>query len=194
MSLYTNIGKDIETLHLLLPGASQGPNVGILKFVSDRLKSTGKTYLAVSFPFQDKGHDSPESQAFNAEIAEVMRGLKHIESEVSPKRMVIIGKSFGALVGAKMLPILKENYSAEIEFHVLGYIFDEGLSPIAQAEKVFVYQGEFDRFGTPEQVREKLPNAKVFSIQGADHSYRNDKKEPVFEVEVLNLLSVNLSL
>ena len=45
-----------------------------------------------------------------------------------------------------------------------------------------VIQGTNDRFASPVEVRKMVGNlAEVVEIVDADHSYRNSKKEPVYQ-------------
>lgn len=195
MSLRLNITPNTDVLYVILPGVSQGSSIGVLKTISDKLELASKTWLSVSFPFQDKGLNKPESAELEAEIEEVLKGLKKISNEQKFKRIVIIGKSFGALIAVKLFPYLCKTFKCPIELHVLGYIFDDAMSINEHDyEKLFIYQGEHDRFGSPTDVREKLPFAKIFTIVNADHSYRNEKKEPVYEEVVGQLLFSNMTI
>lgn len=195
MSLRLNITPKHDILYIVLPGVSQGAGVGILKTITDRLEIAKKEWLAVTFPFQDEGQNSPESPEHTIEIAEVMRGLKIITGDVKPERVVIIGKSFGALIGSNIITNIRLLYECAIEFHILGFIFEDSMrASLESIEKLFVYQGEFDRFGSPEKVSNILKTARVVPIVGADHSYRNEKKEPVFESIVVDKLFENMTL
>ncbi len=195
MSLRINFTLNRDTLYILLPGVSQAPNTGILKSMENRLATLQKNYLVVTFPFQDKGFDGPESPTHEAELDEVIRGLEKVNEGESFKRIVLVGKSFGALIAVKLIDKIKELFDCPIELHVLGFIFDdsacldEGL-----VANVFVYQGELDRFGSPTDAERKMPFAKVFAIKGADHSYRNEKKEPVYEGDVERLFFSTVTL
>lgn len=195
MSLRFNLAPNTGVLYVVLPGVSQGATIGVLKMVTDKLELASKTWLSVSFLFQDKGLDKPESEELDAEIGEVLRGLEKISTEQKFQKIVIIGKSFGALVAVKLFPYLCKTFECPIELHILGYIFDDGM-PINENdyEKLYIYQGELDRFGSPSEVSEKLPFAKVFPIANADHSYRNEKKEPIYEEIVVRLLFSNMTI
>lgn len=195
MSLRLNITPNTDVLYVILPGVSQGSAIGVLKTIADKLELASKTWLSVSFPFQDKGLNKPESVELEAEIEEVLKGLAKISNEQKFKRIIIIGKSFGALIAVKLFPYLCKTFECPIELHVLGYIFDDAMSINEHDyEKLFIYQGEHDRFGSPADVREKLPFAKIFPIVNADHSYRNEMKEPVYEEVVCQLLFSNMTI
>ena len=188
MSYRINITPDTDTLYLILPGASQGAHAPLLKAITDKLETAGKTWLAVTYPFQDKGLNSPESESHEREMQEVLDGLSLLPFS-QYEMIVIIGKSFGALVGAKLVSELKKRYRCTIEFHVLGFIFDAHMRSLPdKCESLTVYQGEYDRFGSAAEVAKIFPTAAVFTIVGGDHSYRNANREPVFEDVVVRKL------
>lgn len=55
-----------------------------------------------------------------------------------------------------------------------------------------VIQGENDRFGNTEAIKEELAKhsveADVVEVPKADHSYRNEQKEPVYQDATVELL------
>ena len=58
--------------------------------------------------------------------------------------------------------------------------------------KITIIQGSKDKFGDIEAVKEDMKGAiskdvVYLSVEGADHSYRNELKEPVFEDEAIEL-------
>lgn len=188
MSLRINFTPNRDTLYIMLPGVSQAPNTGVLKSIENRLATSQKNYLVVTFPFQDKGFDGPESPTHEVELNEVIRGLEKVSEGEKFKRIVLVGKSFGALIAIKLIATLQDLFNCPIELHILGFIFDDGTQLDKKSvSNVFVYQGELDRFGSPVDVEQKMPFAKVFTIVGADHSYRNENKEPVYESDVEKL-------
>ncbi len=188
MSFRINFTEHTEVLFILLPGISYKIGIGVLQAIEARLIDSHSNYLTVTFPFQDKGFDMPESKTHDLEMMEVVRGVKKASEGVRFGRVVLLGKSFGGLIAIKLLSALKEHCKCPFDLHILGYIFDESMRMDADVvEHVFIYQGEHDRFGSPEKVAQTVPFAKVFSIAGADHSYRNELKEPVYESEVARL-------
>ncbi|MBP6974759.1 MAG: hypothetical protein KBB54_02325 [Candidatus Pacebacteria bacterium] len=195
MSLNINITPNTKTLYIILPGVSQSVHTGLLDAVQNRLRLASRTYLSVSFPFQDKGLDAPESADSSIEMQEVVNGIARVSEDFIFEKVVIIGKSYGAFIAAKLTGHIKDVFKCAIEFHVLGYIFDPVLEFSEDAyERVVVYQGELDRFGTGDAVKEKLPFATVHRIANADHSYRNERKEFEHEGKVLDLLFSEITL
>lgn len=188
MSLRINFTPSTDVLYIILPGVSQAPNSGILKSIENRLATSQKNYLVVTFPFQDKGFDGPESSTHEAELNEAIRGLEKVSHGREFKHIVLIGKSFGSVIAIKLMDEIKKQFNCPIELHILGFVFDDSVQLAEESvTNVFIYQGELDRFGSPSQTEQKMPFATVFAIAGADHSYRNEKKEPVYESDVERL-------
>ncbi len=162
-----------------------GGSVGIAKDITDKLEKAGKTWLSITYPFQDQDLNEPESQTLESERQEVLAGCELISQGKRYKKMVIIAKSFGALVASKLIDELRSNYADEIDLYILGYIFGDMNLEKDSLGKLLVYQGEYDRYGSAEQVRQAVPYADVIEITGADHSFRNEKKEPIYEGQVI---------
>ncbi len=189
MSHRINVTSDTDLFYILLPGASQDGETGILKTIGDRLSKSGKTWVCVNYPFQDMGLEGPEDQSFKSEIDEVLRGVEIAKNNKEFTRVIIVAKSFGALIATEITDYIREIFKCPIDLHVLGYIFDEKMHiEDRNFNSIMIYQGELDRFGSPSKAQVDVPSSKVFTICGADHSYRNETKEPVFESDVVNAL------
>jgi len=194
MSLRINKTNESDVLYLILPGVSLGGSVGISKDITDKLEKAGKTWLSITYPFQDQDLNELKSQTLEAEMQEVIAGCKLISQGRRYKKIVIIAKSFGALVASKLIETFRKDYADTIDLYVLGYIFGDMNLENDFIGKLLVYQGEHDRYGNAEQVRQALPYADVIEIPGADHSFRNEKKELVYEGQVLLSLFGKLGL
>jgi surfactin synthase thioesterase subunit len=123
-----------DTLYLVLPGISQGATSGIVKDITDKLEKAGKTWLSITYPFQDQDLNESENQTLEAEMQEVMEGIKLISQGKRYKKMVIIAKSFGALVASKLIETFRKDYANEIDLYILGYIFGDMSGPHPQIE------------------------------------------------------------
>lgn len=185
MSLRINKTPQSDILYLILPGVSQGGSVGMVKDITDKLEIAGKTWLSVTYPFQDQKLNAPENQTLEAEKREVSAGCQLIAGGKRFKKMVIIAKSFGALIASKLIEEFRQNYADEIDLYILGYIFGDVTFAESSIKQLIVYQGEYDRYGNVDEVRQALSWAEVIEIAGADHSFRNEKKEPVYEGQVI---------
>jgi hypothetical protein len=77
---------------------------------------------------------------------------------------------------------------------ILGYLV--GDVDVSQFKgKLHVIQGENDPYGNPEAVQKDLDNTLSISVKldiipNGDHSYRNDKKEPIYQDEAVELIGI----
>ena len=196
MSYKTNKGEETDVLYILLPGVSQDIRTGMMSDISKKLTAAKKTWVAINYPFQDRGQKEPSSDDLVEEIDEVMSGLTAVHTELQnkqPKKIIIIAKSLGAVVVAKMQSRLFA-LAESVDLFVLGYVLEDISFTHNRLRTFVIYQGEHDRFMTPDHVTKFATGAEVITIKSADHSFRNENKEPIYESVVLADLYKRLSI
>jgi alpha/beta superfamily hydrolase len=107
------------------------------------------------------------------------------------KHIRLIGKSLGAIIASYYLESLQKEEQSKYSIVIFGYV--TGSIDLNSFEgKIDIIQGEKDKFGNIDVVKNDLKDAvsediSYFEIKNADHSYRNELKEPVFEDEAIEV-------
>ena len=164
-----------EQAYLLLHGFGDGIAAPYTKELARALADRGETVLALQFPYMESGvgHTS-------AELAEEIQALQTSASFLRAEgyaRITIIAKSLGGIVASTWLNHRHDN--KDVEVHIMGYVLGEDgvVTKALQGKLGIVVQGEHDRFGNAEAVRNELAanhvNGTIIEIAGADHSYRD---------------------
>ena len=178
-----------NTLDVLLHGAGGGMEHSNMKKTFDVCVEKGHSVVNFNFPFFERG----EEHSSGPELVEEIETLKKILSDCHAKKykhIRLIGKSLGAIIAAKYLSQLKPEEQNKFSVIIFGY--DTGMINISTfAGKISIIQGEKDKYGDIDVVKNDLKNAKAeniqyFEVPNADHSYRNEQKEPVYEDIAIN--------
>ena len=94
-------------------------------------------------------------------------------------KIIIVAKSLGGIIASYYLEQYPDN---QIELLILGYIPSETKQRAISNNLKLVIQGTNDRFASPIEVKKNVGSlVEVIEILDADHSYRNSKKEPVYQ-------------
>jgi predicted alpha/beta-hydrolase family hydrolase len=178
------IETNSDTLDVLLHGAGGGMKHSNIQKAFDVCVKQGHSVVNFNFPYFERG----EEQSSGPKLIEEVETLKKILAECKAdkyKHIRLIGKSLGAIIAAKYLSSLKP---AEMEkFSVIIFGYDTGMIDISTfTGKISIIQGEKDKYGNIGVVKNDLKNAaskdiSFFEVSNADHSYRNEQKEPVYE-------------
>ena len=109
------------------------------------------------------------------------------------EKITIVAKSLGGIIASYWLG---KNADANVEVAVLGYVIGGVKTEFMKSKLKLVIQGENDRFGNAQAVKDELAHgsvkARVIELPRADHSYRNEQKEPVYQATAIELLAQNL--
>lgn len=179
-----------DTLDILLHGSSGGMNYSLMQKIADVCVKQGHSVANFNFPYFERG----EEQSSGPELKEELETLQSVLNECEAKEykhIRLIGKSLGAIIASYYLRSLSIEDRSKYSIVVFGYV--TGSIDLKSFEgKIDIIQGEKDKFGNIEVVKNYLKDAvskniNYFEIKNADHSYRNELKELVFEDEAIEI-------
>ena len=181
-------------------GAGANQSSGFMRMFAKGLASRGLDVMTFNFIYMEQGRSVPDQKpkleaCFRAVIE---TALKH--KKLKKNRLVIGGKSMGGRIASQVMAgEEKEAFADDVAGLVfLGY----PLHPPGQSSKLRVehlehihkpmlfVQGTRDALGTPDEIQPYIkslrPAAKIYAIEGGDHSFKAPKKlgmpqEQVFE-------------
>jgi predicted alpha/beta-hydrolase family hydrolase len=182
-----------NTFFVILHGGGAGIADPFLQKIYDRIISANQSYIAIQMSFIDRGESSSSGAETLREIEEVQIVLNQIKL-LNYNHIHFIGKSLGGLVLQRFIaqsPLLN---TSKTNLTILGYLVgDVDVSHFKG--NLHIIQGENDPYGTPEAVQKDLDNSlstsvKLDIIPNGDHSYRSDKKEPIYQDEAVSLIQI----
>ena len=189
--LYSAAKKDRAGLTVILGhGAGANQTSGFMRTFAKGLSSRGLDVMTFNFVYMEQERSVPDQKhklegCFRAVIE---AALKH--RKLKGNRLVLGGKSMGGRIASQVMAgEEKESFAGEVAGLVfLGY----PLHPPGQPAKLRVehlehikkpmlfVQGTRDALGSPDEIKPFIKNlrpaAKIFSIEGGDHSFKAPKK------------------
>ncbi|HEX6648137.1 MAG TPA: alpha/beta family hydrolase [Pyrinomonadaceae bacterium] len=189
--LYPAAKKDRAGLTVVLGhGAGANQTSGFMRMFANGLAARGLDVMTFNFVYMEQGRSVPDQKGkleacFRAVIE---AALKH--KKLKNNRLIVGGKSMGGRIASQVIAAEeKQPFHAEVAGLVLlGY----PLHPPGQSTKLRVehlehvgkpmlfVQGTRDALGTPEEIQPYIKNlrpaAKIYSIEGGDHSFKAPKK------------------
>jgi len=181
-------------------GAGANQSSGFMRMFAKGLASRGLDVMTFNFIYMEQGRSVPDQKpkleaCFRAVIE---TALKH--KKLKKNRLVIGGKSMGGRIASQVMAGEEKGAFAD---DVAGLVFlGYPLHPPGQSSKLRVehlehihkpmlfVQGTRDALGTPDEIQPYIkslrPAAKIYAIEGGDHSFKAPKKlgmpqEQVFE-------------
>lgn len=182
-------GKDVDCLNVVLHGSSSGMESDFNKAIFDKAKTKGDSVVVFNFPYIDRGEEKLMNSGRDEEVSAIADIVERFGGKY--KKIRLIGKSLGAVIGFDYLRRLSEKEKKRYEVVVLGY--DLGWIDISGfSGKVTVIQGGRDPYGDIEDIFNDLNDkqmVELWEVGGADHSFRvPETKEPRYVEDVLKLL------
>lgn len=184
------INNKSDTLDVLLHGSSGGMNYSLMQKIAEVCVKQGHSVANFNFPYFERG----EEQSSGPELKEELETLQSVLDECKAKEhkyIRLIGKSLGAIIASYYLKALTKEEQSKYSVIVFGYV--TGNIDLKTFDgKIDIIQGEKDKFGNIEAIKNDLKDAvskniNYFEIKNADHSYRNESKETIFEGEAIEL-------
>src|SRR5689334_827767 len=185
---------------LLGHGAGANQLSGFMRMFARGLAERGLDVMTFNFIYMEQGRSVPDQKpklesCFRAVIEAIARHRK-----LKANKLVVGGKSMGGRIASQVVAArADEPLALDVSGLVfLGYPLHPPGNPaklrvehLEQIKKPMLFvQGTRDALGTPEEiqpfVKNLRPPAKIFAIQGGDHSFKAPKKfglsqENVFE-------------
>ena len=181
-------------------GAGANQASGFMRMFAKGLVGRGLDVMTFNFIYMEQGRSVPDQKP---KLEACFRAVIHTalkQKKLKQNRLVIGGKSMGGRIASQVMAEEgKEAFADEVAGLVfLGY----PLHPPGQSSKLRVehlehihkpmlfVQGTRDALGTPEEIQPYIKNlrpaAKIYSIEGGDHSFKAPKKfglspEQIFE-------------
>ena len=174
-------------------GAGSGQHSGFMVEAGRQLSARAITVATFDFPYITAGRKTPDKapvleQAWRSAIAEVRA---HDAFRSLP--LFIGGKSMGGRIASHVAAQGIEGVSGLV---FLGYPLHPPGKPEQLRSKhlgsisapMLFIQGSKDSFGTPDELRpiieESGLSAKLYEIEGGDHSFKVPKRSPVTQEQV----------
>ncbi len=183
---------------LLGPGAGANQLSGFMRMFANGLAARGLDVMTFNFIYMEQGRSVPDQKpklesCFRAVIAALAKHRK-----LKNNRLVVGGKSMGGRIASQVVAAQKEEPLAlDVSGLVfLGYPLHPPGNParlrvehLAQIKRPMLFvQGTRDALGTPEEiqpfVKDLRPAAKIYAIEGGDHSFKAPKKFGVPQEQV----------
>lgn len=184
-----------ESANIILHGGSNGIESDFIRKVFASSIENGFTTIAFNFPYKDRGEENSSGDQLLEEVDVLVQMIARLKAD-GFTRIALIGKSLGGIVASFYLN--SDGRDSEIEFRlgILGFVTDSVKLPL-EVERLVIVQGENDRFGNAQVVKDKLLESGmseyiVHEISGADHSYRDSDRNPTHEDQALKMLFAEL--
>jgi len=182
-----------KTVYLVLHGGGpEGIETPFISNIISALTTTRNSVFGFNFPYCERGEESSSGEELLEESAALAEVVQFLRSEGFEK-IIIVAKSLGGIVTSYWLA---QNEHEDVEVIILGYVIGSVKTEVLKGKLNLVIQGENDRFGNASAVKEELTQhnvqADVVEMPKADHSYRNEQKEPIYQKEATELLLTKL--
>jgi predicted alpha/beta-hydrolase family hydrolase len=175
---------------LLGHGAGANQLSGFMRMFARGLAERGLDVITFNFVYMEQGRSVPDQKSklescFRAVIETISKHRK-----LRNNRLVVGGKSMGGRIASQVVAAREdEPLALDVSGLVfLGYPLHPPGNPaklrvehLEQIQKPMLFvQGTRDALGTPEEiqpfVKDLRPPAKIFAIEGGDHSFKAPKK------------------
>lgn len=175
---------------LLGHGAGANQLSGFMRMFARGLAERGLDVVTFNFIYMEQGRSVPDQKpklesCFRAVIEAIAKHRK-----LKANRLVVGGKSMGGRIASQVVAArADEPLAADVSGLVfLGYPLHPPGNParlrvehLEQIRKPMLFvQGTRDALGTPEEiqpfVKDLRPPAKIYAIEGGDHSFKTPKK------------------
>jgi predicted alpha/beta-hydrolase family hydrolase len=175
---------------LLGHGAGANQLSGFMRMFARGLAERGLDVVTFNFIYMEQGRSVPDQKpklesCFRAVIEAIGKHRK-----LKANRLVVGGKSMGGRIASQVVAArAEEPLAVDVNGLVfLGYPLHPPGNParlrvehLEQIKKPMLFvQGTRDALGTPEEiqpfVKDLRPPAKIYAIEGGDHSFKAPKK------------------
>ncbi len=178
-----------KTVYLVLHGGGpEGVESSFISNIINALTATGNSVFGFNFPYCERREENSSGEQLTEETTALDKVVQFLGGE-GYEKIVIVAKSLGGITTSFWL---EQHPDESIEVVILGYVIGSVKTDTLNGKLRLVIQGENDRFGDATAVTQELGKydveAEVLEVPQADHSYRNEQKEPVYQEQVIELL------
>lgn len=178
-----------RTAYLVLHGGgTEGIESPFITNIITSLTHGGSSVLGFNFPYCERGEENSSGPELSEEVGAITTAVNFLKSEGYDK-IVIVAKSFGGIAASFWL---EKHHESNAKLVVLGYVIGNVKTNALRNKLQLVIQGENDRFGNAQAVKDELATynvgADVVEIPNADHSYRNTQKKPAYQNQAIAAL------
>lgn len=198
--LYAAAGDGLDAVLLLGHGAGAGQTSPFMVAFARGLSSRGIDVATFHFPYMERGRGYPDR---GDKLEECYRAaMKAVLDRIGTgRRLLIGGKSLGGRIASQVVAAgggLADDVAGIV---LLGYPLHPPGKPERRRSKhlsgivvpMLFCQGSRDAFGTPEELRQAVDGlgegsarAKLYVVDGGDHSFTVPRRWPVSGREVLD--------
>ena len=189
--LYPAAKKDRAGLTVVLGhGAGANQTSGFMRMFAKGLAARGLDVMTFNFIYMEQGRSVPDQKGKleSCYRAVIEATLNH--KKLKKNRLVVGGKSMGGRIASQVMAgEEKETFADDVAGLVfLGYPLHPPGNParlrVEHLEHIgkpmLFVQGTRDALGTPDEIQPYIKNlrpaAKIYSIEGGDHSFKAPKK------------------
>lgn len=179
------------SINIIVHGGSAGYESDFIQKIYYKSISLQISTFAFNFGFITRGEQGPVNENLDEELEDFNEVIKNLK-DIGYSKFHIIAKSLGGIVSARFLNSLDRLEHSNYRITILGYVTGS-IDLKTFSGQIDIIQGEKDRFGDFDTVKDDLKDAisnKITfnSVKNADHSYRNELKQPTYEDEAINLI------
>ena len=183
---------------LLAHGAGANQLSGFMRMFARGLAERGLDVVTFNFIYMEQGRSVPDQKpklesCFRAVIETIAKHRK-----LKANKLIVGGKSMGGRIASQVVAARKEEpLAVDVSGLVfLGYPLHPPGNPaklrvehLAHVQKPMLFvQGTRDALGTPDEIRPFVkdlhPPAKIYAIEGGDHSFKAPKKFGVDQPQI----------
>lgn len=163
---------------ILHGGGSAGVETEFISSIFNSISLTKNSVICFNFPYCERGEEESSGTRLREEILALDQVIQYIRSE-GYSEIKIIAKSLGGIIASYYFEHFPDN---SIKIAILGYIPRDVKQKAIKNNLELIIQGENDRFASPLEIKKLVGDQiDVDEIKNADHSYRNDAKEPIYQ-------------
>lgn len=185
--LYRAAKKDRAAVTVILGhGAGADQTSGFMRMFARGLSARGLDVMTFNFIYMEQGRSVPDQKPKLEACCRAVIEAALKDKKLKNNRVVVGGKSMGGRIASQVIAAEEDSKVAGLVF--LGY----PLHPPGQSTKLRVehlphvgrpmlfVQGTRDALGTPDEIQPHIkslrPAAKIYPIEGGDHSFKAPKK------------------
>ncbi len=181
-----------RALLLLAHGAGANHEHPFLVELAGAFAQSGVAVVTFNFLYMERGRRLPDPGNVLENCYQA--AIEFVRAQILDGRLLVVGgKSMGGRIASQLCARTEQGERGLIFFGYPLHPPDKPNQlrskhlPNVRSPMLFV-QGTRDEFGTPEEisaVTRGLPNARLFPVEGGDHSYKVLKKNSLPQAEVI---------